>query len=396
VSAAQETPVPFLSVVVPTGQVGEQALRETLLCLVGQDDTDLEVLLVVPEGDEATTEGVLADQPPRLAGRVRTVSASGATPGAVRNAALDAATGRYVTVLPEGDLALGSWVATFHRAEPRAAGRVLRALGVRQEHVLDEVAGRPAVRAEGSPRSQSPVMFSLWQHALEPLSPPPSWAFPRALATEEGLRYDEDITDDADWEMMMRLAERVGVADLGVVTSVHREWRPAGEPRRKAKASEATRPDVHPFDGPLDDLLEEPRLPATADGERTAQSVIDARPIVIPVGEAARLRAGSTQTAIIRHHREKLELKREQLKLTKNHAANLEGMVRHLERLVAQLKDKVEHTEQRLAKGERRHAKEVKRLRRQLEAATGAQPEAAPRDADERSARGWRGLRRGR
>lgn len=365
-SAGQAVDSPFLSIVVPAGRVGEQALRETLLCLVGQEDDDLEVLLTVPgDCDDSAIEGVLADQPPRLAARVRMVRAAGRTPGAIRNAALAMASGRYLTVLPEGDLALGSWVRTFHQAEPAAEGRVLRALGVIQEHALDEVAGRLAVRAEGSPRSQSPATFSLWQHALEPLSPPASWAWPLTLASDHGVSYDEDISDDPDWELLMRLGQRVGVADLEVVTSVHREW---------------PRADAH--------------VPGGA--STTAEEIIDSRELVIPPGQAARMRATGTQTALMRQMGEKLDLKREQLELTHAHAANLEGIVRHLERVVSQLREQVTHTEQRLARAERRHAKELKRLRRKLDAPAGGQTESEPLAGDDRSGKVWRALRRGK
>lgn len=350
---------PFLSVVVPVGAVGEQALRETLLCLMGQEDDDFEVLLALPAGQDATaTERVLTDQPPSLCSRVHLVRTAVEGPGEVRNVAVAEARGRYVTVLPEGDLVLGSWVRTFRSAEPATEHRVLRALSVTQDHAVVDVGGRAAIRAEGSPRSQSPAAFSLWQHAVEPLSPPGSWAWPRELA-DSGVGYDEHVVDDPDWELLVRLGELVGVAVEPVVTSVHREWTMV---RRNA-------------------LPEGP----------TAQQVIDARPLVIPAGEAARLRAENTQTAIVRRLNEKLDLKREQLQLTHDHASNLEGIVRHLEEAVRQLKDRAAHLEQRHAKAERRHAKEVARLRRKLESARAARPADAADPAEAPAPKGsWR------
>lgn len=344
---------PFLSVVVPVGTTGTQALRESLLCLVGQDDVDFEVVLVAGPGMAAgqarEVDEVVADQPPRLASRLRRVEADRATPGAVRNAGLADARGRFVTVLPEGDLVLGSWVANFHAGEESSGGSVLRALGVTQEHALVEVAGHAAVRATGSPRALAPGRFSLWQHALEPLSPPASWAWPRALVQDHGLAYDTTVSDDADWDLLLRAAELVGVSDLGVVTSLRREW--------VGSAPAAT------GDGP------------------TARDVIDARPLVLPPGEARHLRAGSSESAATQELAQELARTSEELRLTQDHAANLEAVVRSLE---ARLEAEAE-----------RHGQQVARLRRKLESARAVRPADAAAPAEAPAPKGsWR--RRGR
>jgi hypothetical protein len=343
---------PFLSVVVPVGTAGTQALRESLLCLVGQDDVDFEALLVTQPGAVRALEEVVSDQPPRLSSRLRVVETDATHPGAVRNAGLAEARGRLVTVLPEGDLVLGSWVASFHDAEPSSDGRVLRALGVTQEHSVVQVAGHAAVRAEGSPRALGPGRFSLWQHALEPLSPPASWAWPRTLVHDHGLGYDPTVVDDPDWELLLRAAELIGVSDLEVVTSVHRTWRATG--------SSAGR-----LEGPA------------------AQDLIDSRPLLLPPGEARRLRTGSSETAATQALAQELSRTAEELRLTHDHAANLEAVVRSLE-------GKVEAVQ-------RRHDKEVARLRRKLESRRSAEPfdTGTPRD-EAPPERSWRPRRRSR
>ncbi|KRE93968.1 hypothetical protein ASG76_11155 [Nocardioides sp. Soil774] len=344
---------PFLTVVVPVGTTGTQALRESLLCLVGQDDVDFEVVLVTPPGaapeEDGEVDEVVSDQPPRLAARLRRVVADAATPGAVRNAGLADAQGRFVTVLPEGDLVLGSWVTTFRAAEPSPERRLLRALGVTQEHSLVEVAGHQAVRADGPPRALAPSRFSLWQHALEPLSAPATWAWPRDLVRSHGLGYDATVTDDADWELLVRAAELVGVSDLEVVTSLHREW--VGT----APAS-------------------------TGDGP-TARDLIDARPLVVPPGEAQHLRAGSSESATTRALAQELTRTAEELRLTHDHAVNLEAVVRSLQ--------------DRLESEQDRHEQQVARLRRKLESARSARPGDGAVPTEKPATKGsWR--RRGR
>ena len=346
---------PFLSVVVPIAGAGTQALRESLLCLVGQDETDFEVVLVAgastsPE-KRVEIDELVADQPRRLASRLRLVECPSATPGAVRNAGLSAARGRYVTVLPEGDLAFGRWVRAFHLAEQASDGRVLRGIGVTQEHSVVAVDGHEAVRAEASPRSSSPARFSLWQHALEPRSPAASWAWPRALVQDHGIQYDATVVDDPDWELLVRVAELVGVHDLGIVTCLHRTWDPTRPPARRAA------------EGPA------------------AHEVIDGRPLLLPAGESGMLRAGLAEDAARRSLLDDLSRTSEELRLTHDHAANLEAMVRSLEA--------------RLETGERRHAKEVARLRRTLDKPADGPSSDRPAPATERPGRSWRPRRRG-
>ena len=350
---SRDTDTPFLTVVIPAGVVGIQALRESLLSLVGQDDDDFDVVLVVDAAtrDSSAIEDVVADQPPRLTSRLRVVEADGPSPGSVRNAGLSAARGRYVTVLPEGDLALGRWVRTFHEGEAASDGRILRALGVTQDHTLVDVAGHVAVRAEGTPRSTSPAQFSLWQHALEPCSAAPSWAWPTALVDDHGTRYDVSVVDDPDWELLVRAAQLVGVADLGVVTCLSRHW---------TGATPVPRPPVM---------------------GTTAEELIDNRTLLIPPGEAKRIRIGLAESAAHPGPVDEIARLSEELRLTHDHAANLEAIVQSLERQVQAAED--------------RHARELTRLRRKLEKTREQTPGADPPATSSPSGRSWRARRRG-
>lgn len=344
---------PFLTVVIPAGIVGTQALRESLLSLVGQDDDDFEVILAVePAADPEVLAGIeeaVADQPPRLTTRARLVEGVEGTPGSARNAASAAARGRYLTVLPEGDLALGRWVRTYHEGEPSADGRILRALGVTQDHTLIDVAGHRAVRAGAAPGAGSPAHFSLWQHALRPCSPAASWAWPRNLVDDHGTAYDAGVVDDPDWEFLVRTAQLVGVVDLGVVTSLSRRWGHAVAPASQVR-----------------------------DGS-TAQDVIDSRALLIAPGESKRLRDGLAEDATDPGPAEELARTAEELRLTHDHAANLEAIVRNLEG--------------QLAGAEERHAEDVARLRRKLERARKTAPAAQPTTTTPPSGRPWRGRR---
>lgn len=340
---------PFLSVVVPAGTIGEQALRETLLCLAAQDDVDFEVLLTVPADGEAAAAAAraVADQPALARERVRIVRAPATTPGAARNAGLAEARGRYVAVLPAGDLVLGSWVGVLHAAETSSGGGLLRTVGVTQDHVMTEVAGLPAVRAVGSPLSTSPARFSLWQHAAEPLTPPAAWAWPRSLVEEHHVAYDETVSDDPDWELLVRLAQLVGVVDLETVTSLRRGWSDAAVPTHD-----------------------------------TAREAIDARPLVLPPGEVRRLQAEAPQSEATRELTTELETSAELIRLKDDHIRNIEAQLDERDARLAHVRGLLD-----------KRTAQVEKLRARLRAAT--PDEATGRPAKERErGRGRGGWRR--
>lgn len=339
---------PFLSVVVPADAARPQAVRETLLALFGQADDDFEVVLVAATRDEterAVIEHIVADQPPFVARRLRVLhQRPQATPGAIRNLGLESAVGRYVTVLPAGDMVLGSWVQTFHRGATAASAGVLRARGLVQAHTHVRVLDQDAVRAAGSPRADAAGSFSLLQHALEPSTPAGSWAWPRSLEDGSEARFDEDIVDDPDRELLVRLAEAIGVVDLGTVTLIKREWSP-------------------------------PTAVAARSGV-LAQDVIDNRPLLLPAGETRALAAGLPEPESAVALREEIARISEELRLTRDHADNLQAVADSLKQKNAELAE--------------RHAAKVARLKEKLAAARASAEAPQPaEDHPPRAPRRW-------
>ncbi|WP_326684027.1 CDP-glycerol:glycerophosphate glycerophosphotransferase [Streptomyces microflavus] len=176
------------------GAGGADALRASVASVLGQSLQGCEALVVLASGAGAATRTAaraLADSAP---GRVRLVHADPAarTTGALRNAGLDAATGRYVLVLTPGE--------RLHRH----ACRNLWQAGERSR--ADLVAGRWSRTADEGGKEQEPP----WQDELFARSrtvtrftEAPGLVVRDALVTgfclrreavrRHGLRYEEDL-----------------------------------------------------------------------------------------------------------------------------------------------------------------------------------------------------------
>lgn len=105
------------------GAGGADALRASVASVLGQSLQGCEALVVLASGAGAATRTAaraLADSAP---GRVRLVHADPAarTTGALRNAGLDAATGRYVLVLTPASASTATPAATSGRRANAAA-----------------------------------------------------------------------------------------------------------------------------------------------------------------------------------------------------------------------------------------------------------------------------------
>lgn len=230
-----EPPRPFLSVVTRTQGRRPGTLRDALLALSAQTCGDFELIVVGHRLDEPAllrVERILGDSPPALRARIRLIRVEHGNRTAPLNAGFEAARGDYVAILDDDDVPLAHWVATFRDLARQSPGAVLRAVAVKQEG--DEVrvrAGAVAVRATGAFLSDYPVRFDLLQHLRINLSPPIALAFPRAVLQELGIRFDETLGTNEDWDFLMRAASVCGVACAEEVTGIYRWWRGAESSR---------------------------------------------------------------------------------------------------------------------------------------------------------------------
>jgi len=260
---------PFLTAVVRTQGRRIHTLRETLVCLNGQTDRDIEILVVGHRLEPAAikaVERVLDDQPEEMGLRTRFIRVDDGNRVRPLNVGFAEARGRYIAILDDDDIPMGNWVETFRAMDRRAPGRLLRTACVCQAVRSVTVQGMEGLRAEGSPEISYAKHFDLLDHLRQNQSPPISLAFPRGAFHDLGIRFDETMTTTEDWDYMLRVALLLGVESSTERTGVYRWW----------MEGDCSRTD-HP----------------KSEWDRNYQAIMrkmDSSPLLLPAGSAARLR----------------------------------------------------------------------------------------------------------
>jgi hypothetical protein len=288
VAATSEVAEPrvFLTVLVRTQGRRPEALADVLLCLGAQSCQDVEVLVLAHDVDPTARrrlDAQVAALPTAQRARIEVVTVTGGGRSRPLNVGAARSRGQYVAVLDDDDLVLGHWAGTFRAGAEVAPGSIQRAVAVEQdvEHVRDRVGHR----ASSWPRARWDTRFSLLSHIVDNHSPIHSYAYPREVFHELGLRFDESLPVLEDWDLLVRAASLVGVHDTVQVTAVYRRW----------PAAISSFADV-----------------AETDWPQTAWQVVagwDRVPLLLPAGSVARLRREGIETLRRRPLRERLELR---------------------------------------------------------------------------------------
>jgi hypothetical protein len=218
---------PFLTIVTRTQGRRLLCLEDVLTCLAGQSDRDFELLLMchrtTPE-EQAAVDDVVASAPSWLRDAVRVLRVERPGRAAPLNEGFAAARGRYVVALDDDDTVLAHYVATFKAAAARHEGRLLRTVAVRQDVVPVGDGGDVRAIPVGDPYREWPLDFSLVDHLSDNYSPIMTVAFPRGAVHDLGLRFDETLHANEDWEYVVRCAAVLGVTSVREITSVYRWW----------------------------------------------------------------------------------------------------------------------------------------------------------------------------
>jgi SAM-dependent methyltransferase len=231
---------PFLSVLVRTQGKRPHTFVETLLSLAAQECADFEVLVLchdVDASERARIEETIGEFHPAFSERVRVVDVCGGGRSRPLNVGAAEAAGRYLSVLDDDDVALGTWVGELRGLAETHPGMVVR-IGVAEQWMKelpgawDSEAGYEPV---DRPRCPYPMTFDLLEHFQENQTPPSGFAVPRSLVTDLGQGWDESLPVYEDWDLLLRAASFCGVADSPVVGALYRRWR-VGESSKTAHA----------------------------------------------------------------------------------------------------------------------------------------------------------------
>ncbi len=224
----EKTTSPFLTVVIRTQGARIESLRESILCLSAQTCQDFDVLVVghrLDRDKQLGVERVIADQMETMRTKTRLIKVDHGERAAPLNAAFEHATGQYVAMFDDDDLVFGHWVETFKALSVENPGKLLRATAVSQTWEKPVFRDRGLVtRSRSGYRAEYPESFDLFDHLVENRSPLHSLAFPRAVHSELGFRFDETLTTAEDWDYIMSVCHITGVASSADVTCVYRRW----------------------------------------------------------------------------------------------------------------------------------------------------------------------------
>lgn len=221
---------PFLSVITRTMGRRPALLREMLLSLAAQTDTDFELLLIAHRaGEEERSEigRCLREMPESFRRRTRLLTLDSGNRTAPLNLGFAHARGEYAAVLDDDDLVFDDWVERFHDAASHASGRILHAYIVTQKWELLPGKNGPLPRSTAGPGAECCGEFRFARQLSVNLCPLLGLAFPTVYFQTWGMLFDESLTTTEDWDYLMRLAPLAGVSDIRRPTGLYRLWQNA-------------------------------------------------------------------------------------------------------------------------------------------------------------------------
>ncbi|WP_207647327.1 glycosyltransferase [Parasporobacterium paucivorans] len=219
---------PFLSVITRTQGKRPEALRETLLCLAGQTDTDFEILLI---GHKLTENGldlvnrIIEEQTDEIKAKIRFIKLDYGNRSTPLNIGFASAYGKYVSILDDDDLVFDDWVEEFHETSEEKQGTVLHSYIFSQKWMAVKHDNEPdALRAVEKPKADYCSEFMFINQLSINSCPTLGLAFPVVAFHEFGIIFDEELDTTEDWDFLMRTVFICGITDIKVATGIYRLW----------------------------------------------------------------------------------------------------------------------------------------------------------------------------
>lgn len=219
---------PFLSVITRTQGKRPEMLRETLLSLCGQSDSDFEVLLIGHMADAEKSmivREILDELPLSFREKIRWIAVDYGTRTTPLNIGFAYARGTYAAVLDDDDVVLDNWVESFHQAAQSKPGVIIHAYALTQKWMTVESENtRKGLRATSAFGAECCVDFDLLRQLDYNMCPLMGLAFPTFYFQKLGMIFDEKLTTTEDWDYFMRLSFLAGVTDVKHPTCIYRLW----------------------------------------------------------------------------------------------------------------------------------------------------------------------------
>jgi len=218
---------PFLSIIIASQGRYPVALVELMICLAGQSVTDFEIIIIGDKLDrprQVSIEQVIEELPAWLRAQIHFLRVDQGNQSHLLNLGFATASGRYITILEEGDVIFAHWAETFLHAANAAPGQILRSAALAQQTRPVEFNYAIGLRGESEPRTAYPLGFDILANMRADLSPAATLAFPRGLFHQLNLSFDEALPAGTSWDYLLRAAGLVGITSAGVVTTIVRDW----------------------------------------------------------------------------------------------------------------------------------------------------------------------------
>lgn len=220
-------PAPFVSVIMRTQGRRMEAMVGALDSLAAQTDDDFELVVVAHNAEPSALEAVrlLLDQRGDLKDRTSLLAVEGGSRSRPLNAGFLYARGDYVLIFDDDDLLGPRWMGSTRSAARENPGKVIYSYVQTQQWEQVPAGEGWTVRPISAPADTYCRPFTMIDLLRSNYCPTLGLAYPREALVGAGLRFDEAMDVNEDWDYLLQAVMECGIAINPEATSVYRFWR---------------------------------------------------------------------------------------------------------------------------------------------------------------------------
>lgn len=218
----------FLSVIIRTTGKRIFMLEQTLTCLLAQQNSDFNVIIVMhnPES-ELEMDNVIdlvESFPSSLTDKLTILEVNGGRRGVPMNVGICESKSKYVAFLDDDDLVTRAWVSSFHETAISNPNKICRNRCVdRAIQKRNDNDFAPVLTLSNWIVSRSDK-FNFIENLERNCAPLHSYAIPKQMIVDFDTYVDVSLNVAEDWEYFMRNAALLGVADHNSTTAIYNRW----------------------------------------------------------------------------------------------------------------------------------------------------------------------------
>lgn len=221
-----ERSAPFVSVVMRTQGSRMAAMAGALDSLIAQTDGDFELVVVAHDVGQPALDAIRSALEERrgLQGRTSLLAVEGGSRSRPLNIGFHYARGDYALIFDDDDLLGPRWVESTRRAAQQNPGRVIFSYVQTQQWVCGSEGEGDAAHPVSGLADTYCRPFTLVDLLRSNYCPTLGLAYPRDALVKAGLRFDEAMDVNEDWDYLLQAVMQCGIAINPEATSVYRFW----------------------------------------------------------------------------------------------------------------------------------------------------------------------------